>query len=73
MAMKTKEERFDVLEKLAYDLHKTMPTDVMLKGDGSIWISTHGNDGIMPRRLKQQEVLELLYAAMKAGERMISV
>lgn len=65
--------RLQKLEKLAMDLNAEMPTDVMLKGDGSIWVTTHGNAGVKPRRLTQTEVLQLVYAAMKFGERMISV
>jgi hypothetical protein len=65
--------RLKQLEKMALDLNAEMPTDVMLKGDGSIWVTTHGNAGVKPRRLTQQEVLQLVYSAMKFGERMISV
>lgn len=65
--------RLKELEKMALELNAEMPTDVMLKGDGSIWVTTHGNAGVKPRRLTQQEVLQLVYSAMKFGERMISV
>lgn len=71
--LKTPEEKLKKLEDMALDLNATMPTDAMLKGDGTIWVSVHGNNGIHPRKLTQQEVLTLLYKAMQFGERMISV
>jgi len=65
--------RLRKLETLAFDLNAAMPTDVMLKGDGTIWVTSHGNAGVKPRQLSQEEVLKLVYSAMKFGERMISV
>lgn len=71
--MKTPEERLDSLHKLALGLHAAMPTDVMLKGDGSLWVTSHGNDGARPRKLSEQEALKLIFTAKQFGERMISV
>lgn len=67
------EKRFDSIYKMALDMNAELPTDVMLKGDGSIWATVHGNDGTRPRKLTQQEVLVLLYKAIRFGDRMISV
>ena len=71
--MRTPDERLKTLEDMALKLNAEMPTDVMLKGDGSIWITLHGNDGIRPLRITQEEVLKLIYAAKKFGDMMISV
>ena len=73
MAILTPEEKAKALERMAMEFNAKMPTDVMLKGDGSIWITAHGNDGIRPRKIKQQEVLELIYQAIDHGNRTISV
>jgi hypothetical protein len=67
------EERLRRLEIMASKLNADMPRDVMLKGDGSIWATAHGNDGAHPRRLTQQQVLELIYSAKLLGDQMISV
>jgi len=72
-AIKTPEERLKAIQDMAFDLNASMPTDVMLKGDGSIWVTVHGNDGSRPRKMTQEGVLTLLYKAMKLGDRMISV
>jgi len=61
------------LRKLALELNAEMPTDVMLKGDGTIWITKHGNDGLAPRRATQTEIMTLLYKAINFSNVMISV
>lgn len=73
MAILTPEEKAKTLERMALEFNAAMPTDVMLKGDGSIWITEHGNGGTQPRKIKQQEVLELIYRAIEHGNRTISV
>lgn len=70
--MKTDAERLQTLEKLALELNAAMPTDVVLKGDGTIWVVDPGN-GTHLRPVKQQVVLELLYTALNFSNRMISV
>ena len=50
-----------------------MPTDVMLKGDGSIWVTVYGNNGIHPRKITQTQVLELIYKAIQHGMITISI
>lgn len=71
--MKTNPDRFETLSVMALELNSTLPTDVMLKGDGSIWVTTHGNSGTHARKLAQHEVLSLLHTAIQMGNRMISV
>jgi hypothetical protein len=70
--MKTPEERLQTLERLALELNAAMPTDVALKGDGTIWIVDPGN-GTYLRKVTQQAVLELLYTALNFSNRMVSV
>lgn len=67
------DDRLTKLRTLSLELNAAMPTDVMLKGDGSFWITTHGNDGGRPRKLTNEQVLKLLYSAVEFGSRMISV
>ena len=57
----------------ALELNEFLPTDVMLKGDGSIWVAVHGNAGGTPRKLSQTEVLNLLYSAIQIVNRMVSI
>ena len=52
--------RFKRLQEMALELNAAMPTDVMLKGDGSVWITVHGNDGVRPRKITQEQVLKLI-------------
>jgi hypothetical protein len=59
---------------MALELNAQMPADVALKGDGSIWTTTHGNEGsVRLKKLTQEQVLRLIYTAKEFGERMISV
>lgn len=73
MALQKPEERLDKLERMALEFNAAMPTDVMLKGDGSIWVKQHGNEGVTPRKLRQDEVLKIIYAAIEYGNKAISV
>ena len=72
MGIKTPEEKLKTLEEMALRLNAAMPTDVMLKGDGSIWVQTHGNE-VLPRKATQEEILKLVYTAKQFGDIMISV
>ena len=65
--------RFKRLQEMALELNAAMPTDVMLKGDGSVWITVHGNDGVRPRKITQEQVLKLIYLAKDFGDKMISI
>lgn len=71
--MGTKDERFEIAQNLALELDSKLPTDVMLKGDGSIWITTYGNNGVPARKITQQEVLEIIYRARTITNKLISV
>lgn len=73
MAIRTPEEKVQILSRMAGELNAAMPTDVMLKGDGTIWITEHGNAGIRPREIKQQDVLELIYRAIEYSNMLISI
>jgi hypothetical protein len=71
--MRTPEERLKTLEELALKLNSTLSTDIALKGDGTIWVQNHGNDGIRLRKATQQEIITIIYDAIRLGDWMISV
>ncbi|MCK5606140.1 hypothetical protein KAR91_29850 [Candidatus Pacearchaeota archaeon] len=71
--MKTPEEKLLELQDVSLKLNAELPTDIMLKGDGTFWVQLHGNDGIRPRKATQEEILKIVYKAMKTSERMISI
>ena len=58
---------------MSLEFNADMPTDVCLKGDGTIWVTVHGNEGIRWRPLGQHEVLEYMYKAINYSERLISI
>ena len=61
-------ERFD---KLVWDFSNEMPSDVMLKGDGSLWTVSHGDT--RPRKISQQDALKLLYTAIQRAGQLVSI
>ena len=73
MALLTPEERLAKLEHMVMEFNAAMPTDVFLKGDGSIWTKEHGNDGVTPRKLRQDQVLKIIYTAIEHGNQAVSV
>lgn len=68
--MSDNEER---LKNMALQLNAEMPTEIWLKGDGSIWITTHGNQGLSPRMVTKEELIYFVQKGINAGNRMISV
>ena len=66
-------ERLKKLETLSTELNSEMPTDIYLKGDGKLWVTVHGNEGVRPRPITQEEALKLIYKAKRFGDAMISV
>jgi len=71
--MRTEKERLEKLEHMALVLNADMPTDIYLKGDGSFWVTVHGNAGINPRKISNEEILGFVYTAMDSANRMTSV
>lgn len=47
------------------ELNAKLPTDVVLKGDGTFWISVHGNDGVKLRPATNEQILKYLYIAIQ--------
>ena len=65
------QKRLDLFDKLAWQFNAEMPSDVMLKGDGSIWIVTHGDT--KPHKISQQKAIELIYTAIHRSMQLASV
>lgn len=71
--MRTPEERLELLQKLALEFNDAMPREVILKGDGSIWVADHGRQDALYRKLTQEQVLLRIHSAIQFGNKMISV
>ena len=71
--MKTAEDRNKIFVDLALDFNASMPREVMLKGDGSIWIVDQGAPTFKPRKISKQEAIEIIHRAIRHGEITISV
>ncbi len=75
MVLRTPEQRADLLTQMAVEFNATMPVDVYLKGDGSVWVvwvKRHGND-TGARKATQEEVIKIIFAAIDYSQRAISV
>jgi len=73
MALKSLDEKYEILSDLALKLNADMPKDIALKGDGVIWLQSNNANGVRLRKASQEEVLKLIYTAIDYGNRMISV
>ena len=73
MALPTESERLDKFKDLSLRLNANLPTDIYLKGNGEIWATLHGNEGVRPRKLTKEEVISYLWAGIDAGNKMISI
>ena len=65
------QQRLKRFDKLAWQFNEEMPSDVMLKGDDTLWIVSHGDT--RPRRISQQDALKLLYAAIQRAGQLVSI
>jgi hypothetical protein len=69
---KTREQqRLERFDKLVWEFQNEMPSDVMLKGDGTLWTVTHGDT--RPRKITQQDALKLLYTAIQRAAQLVSI
>ena len=73
MALKSPKEKYEILSDLALKLNADMPRDIVLKGDGTFWMQSNNSDGVQLREATQEEVLKIIYTAIKYGNSMISV
>lgn len=59
------------MRSLALTFNEEMPSDVMLKGDGTIWVVSHQD--LKPRKMTQYDVLKLLHTAIQRSGQLISI
>lgn len=64
------QEKLNLLTDMSFHINEALPADICLKGDGSFWVRKH-NKPVM-EKVTQEQVLEMIYKAMKISERMIS-
>jgi hypothetical protein len=65
------QKRLENFDNLAWQLQSEMPSDVMLKGDGSLWVVNQGDT--RARKISQQDALKLIYTAILRSNQLISV